>query len=157
MGATNYRIARYGVVHAHLTATITPSLGVSEGLQWTVKTLESVDITLSLKYSAVGGTQISPVAIALSGSEPKWNGEMSFGEVQDIRRWMGPGWASIPVDITFTWQLPGQSPYTDYVYGAYLGDDGTSSKKDGVVMTKVGSNMTAFHPLGIDPFALVTS
>lgn len=155
MGATNYRIARYGVVHAHLTAVITPKLGLAEGLQWTLKTCESVDVTLSLKYASVGGTQISPVAVALAGSEPKWNAEIAFGEVEDIRAWMGPGWATIAVDINFTWQVPGRRAFTDFVYDAFVGDDGTSSKKDGIVMSKIGSNITAFHPRGIDPFAQV--
>lgn len=155
MGQT-HRIARYGIVHAHLTCVFTPKLGVKAKQQWTAKTLESCDVTLALKYAKVGGTQITPVAIALAGSEPKWSGEMAFGEVREIRRWMGKGWAAIPLDIVLTWQVPGRPAFTDYVYGAYLGDEGMSSKKDGIVMAKVGSDITALHPDGIDPFAAVT-
>lgn len=152
---TAVRIARYGVVHAHLTIVGTPKLGRRRGQQWTFRTIESVDVTLSLKYASVGGTQITPVAIALAGSEPKWNAELSFGEVREVRRFMGTGWAAIPMDLVLTWQVPGRPAFTDYIFGAYLGDDGTASKKDGIVMSKIGSNITALHPDGIDPFGAI--
>lgn len=149
MGTRN---ARYGIVHAHLTAVLSPTLGRRTGQQYTFRTLESIDVTLGLKYASVGGTQITPVAIALAGSEPKWSGECSFGEVRAIRRWIGSGWAHVPCDITLTWQVPGRPAFTDLIFGAHLGDDGTASKKDGIVMSKIGSSIVALWPDGIDPF-----
>lgn len=151
------RIGQYGIVHAHLTIVATPLLGMRKGQQWPFRTLESVDVTLSLKYASVGGTQITPVAIALAGSEPKWSGECSFGEVREIRRWLGKGWAAMPMNLTLTWQVPGRPAFTDKIFGAYLGDEGMSSKKDGIVMSKVGSNIVALWPDGIDPFGDITT
>lgn len=57
------------------------------------------------------------------------------------------------MNMSLTWQVPGRPAFTDYIYDSFLGDDGMSSKKDGIVMSKVGSNITALHPNGIDPFA----
>ena len=68
---------------------------------------------------------------------------------------MGKGWAAIPMNLTLTWQVPGNPAFTDLIWGAHLGDDGTSSKKDGIVMSKIGSNITSLWPNGIDPFAPV--
>lgn len=155
MSQRSVRIARYGIVHANLTCTASPTLGRRKGQQVVFKTLESIDVTLSLKYASVGGTQITPVAIALAGSEPKWSGEMSFGEVREIRRWLGAGWAFVPMDITLTWQVPGRPAFTDLIFDAHLGDDGVNSKKDGIVMAKIGSSITALHPDGINPFGNV--
>lgn len=157
MGDKSYRIARYGVVHANVTAVATAKLGRRKGQQWTFKTLEGIDVNLGIKYSTIGGTQITPVAVALSGSDPKWGAEISFGEVRELRRWIGTGWAKVGFDISLTWQVAGRPAFTDLIFDAYIGDEGVSSKKDSPVTAKIGSQITALWPDGIDPFGTVAS
>lgn len=155
MGDKSYRLARYGVVHANLVAVATPKMGRRKGQQHTFKTMESVDVSLGIKYATIGGTQITPVAVALAGSDPKWSAEISFEEVREIRKWIGRGWAKVGFDISLTWQVPGRAAFTDLIFDAYLGDEGMSSKKDSAVTTKIGSQITALWPDGIDPFGAV--
>lgn len=151
----SYRMARYGVVHANVTVVATPKVGRRKGQQWTFKTLEGIDVSLGIKYATVGGTQITPVAVVLAGSDPKWSGDISLGEVREVRRWIGVGWAHVGLDLTLTWQVTGRPAFTDLIFDAYLGDEGVSSKKDSNVMAKIGSQITALWPDGIDPFGVV--
>ena len=150
--STPTRIARYGAVHAMLTWVITPLRGQSVGLQWTVKTCTSFDYDLGTKYASIGGTQIAPVAMTLAGSEPKWSAELAFMEMQDVRTFIGPGWAGIPCKMDLTWQVPGNSAFTDEIFDACLGDGGTTSKKDDQVMVKITGACSQIWPKGIDPF-----
>lgn len=151
------RIARYGAVHANLTATITALGGQSEGLQWTFKTLSAMDHDLAPKYAAVGGTQIGPVTVTLAGSEPKWTGECNMIEAKEIQAWLGPGWAGIKINIDITWQVPGNPAFTDNILDTFIGPCSVSSKKDDVVMAKLGANAGAIWPNGVDPFVAITA
>ena len=151
------QIARYGGVFANLTAVITALQGPSTGLQWTMRTLSSLDHDLAPKYASVGGTQIGPVAVTLAGSEPKWSGEMNMVEAKEIQAWLGAGWGGIRLNIDVTWQIPGNAAFTDNIRNTFLGPCSVSAKKDDVVMAKIGANCTSILPNGIDPFAQVTS
>ena len=155
MGAP-YRIARVGGVHANLTVVLTAMEGQSAGLQYTTKTFTTVGYDLGLKYTKVGGTQIGPVNTVLAGADPKWDAEANLVEVGEIQEWMGPGWAGIHLNITCTWQIPGNRAYTDRILGAHLGSCAVASKKDDVTSVKLGSDVTSIMIRGLDPFATVT-
>ncbi len=149
------RIARYGGVHANLTCVLTPLRGRARGRQWTLRTVTSLNHDLAPKYAGVGGPQIAPVNVVLAGSQPKWDGEINMIEAKEIQAWMGAGWAGIPMNIDITWQVPGNPSFTDVILNAYLGACSISSKKDDMVMAKIGSDCAAIWPNGIDPFAPV--
>lgn len=151
----NVRIARYGGVHANLTAVITALGGQAQGLQWTLRTVTSIDHDLAPKYASVGGPQIAPVTVTLAGSEPKWSGELNMVEAKEIQTWLGPGWAGIKINLDITWQIQGNSAFTDNIFDTFLGPCSVSSKKDDVVMAKIGANAGGIWPNGIDPFAAV--
>lgn len=153
----NYRIPRYGGVHANLTVVLTPLMGRRKGVGHTLRTITSLNHDLAPKYSTIGGTQIAPVNVVLAGSQPKWDGEINMIEATEIQVWMGPGWAAVPLNIDITWQVPGNPAFTDNIFTAFLGPCSISSKKDDVVMAKLGSDCAAIWPRGIDPFAALTT
>lgn len=149
------RIARYAMVHAHMTWNITPGGGNNLGIPWTVRTCTSFDYGLGTKYGSVGGNQFRPTAAGLTGSEPKWSAELSMGEIRDIRRHIGQGWAAIPLQFEVTWQQIGTntSSFTDEYFDCFFGDDGTNSKYGSdIVMGKTGSLCTNIILDGLDAF-----
>lgn len=149
----NFRMPRYGGIHANLTVTLTPTMGRRRGVPKPLKTMVSFNHDLAVKFSSVGGTQLAPVNVVISGSQPKWDGEMNMIEVVEIQGWLGAGWAKIPFNIDATWQVPGNPVFTDNLFNCFLGGCAVSSKKDDVIMVKVGSECAAIWPRGIDPFA----
>lgn len=149
------RIARYGLVHANMTFNLTPLGGSSEGVPYQVKSCISFDYGLNTKYAAIGGTQYRPVTVSLAGSEPKWSAEISKVELKEIRRFIGAGWAAIPLKFEITWQQVGTAnqAFTDEFFDCYLGDDGTTSKYGADnVMGKTGSMCSSIIEDGVDPF-----
>lgn len=147
------RIARYGGVHANLTAVITALEGKAEGTSRTLRTVTSLNHDLAPKYAGVGGAQIAPVTVVLAGAQPKWDGEINMIEATELQLWLGPGWAGCRLNIDITWQVPGNPAFTDHIYTAYLGGCSISSKSDSVVMAKIGSDCAAIWPRGQNPFA----
>ena len=154
MGDT-YRINRMGGTHPNSTTVLTALIGQSKGLQFTAKTFTSVGYDLGVKYGSIGGSQIGPVNTVIIDAAPKWDAEGNMIEVIAIQNWIGPGWAGVPLNITITWQVPGNAAFTDRIWGAHLGGCALQTKKGDVVNIKMGSECTSIHPRGIDPFAYV--
>ena len=118
-------------------------------------------------FVPVARTAMQPLALLVNPSVPAKNlqefmayaksrpGQVNFGSAGNggishlVPEMFKTATGLFMVHIPYRGSAPA---FTDLIFGAHLGDDGTASKKDGIVMSKIGSSIVALWPDGIDPF-----
>lgn len=141
-----------GYSHIHVETVYVPQEGANAGQRYTFRQYKSAEYGNGNKVASIDGPQMGPVQLAPGGAEPTWKLEISRDEWQKFVKFVGPGYAVIPGDITHTWQLPGQPAHTDYIDGCMIEDDGLKTAKGDPAMVSLGGKCAVVWFDGIHPW-----